>query len=447
MKIPNEGLLRIDARAEFDHISCGSETLCMTATITAPKIETNRRAPLNIVCVIDRSASMTNRMPLMKQTLSFMVKNMTSADTLTLITFDKTVLTCLPMTNMDAEGSSVAHEVISQTKVGNGTNLSGGLFEGFECLKKYSGDAVSSLMIFTDGEASCGLRSPAVLIERSKNYVAEIAKQISVFTFGYGKSHDANLLRSIAETGNGMYYFINNQDAIPTSFGDCMGGLMSVVAQHIKLRINLMPGVTLLNTVSAFQRNSEGAYLMGDLYSEERRDIVFDVLVAHTGVPEVLQNLAQFDLSYVNVSDHKEEQLSTFGVIFRTSILQGRQTNIDVDMQRNRARMALALKHSMLLAQYKLKEAKTLLGKTMEEISQSPSAKTAFVIALLETLQTAMDGLVDSKTYTSIGSKSINSAYMGSDRQRSNCSGSLSIHYTTTSKRMTSEEFSGEFSY
>lgn len=39
------------------------------------------------------------------------------------------------------------------------------------------------------------------------------------------------MLLSIAEAGNGLFYYIDNPENIPESFCDCLGGLLSVAAQ------------------------------------------------------------------------------------------------------------------------------------------------------------------------------------------------------------------------
>lgn len=61
--------------------------------------------------------------------------------------------------------------------------------------------------------------------------LAQIGRQACVFTFGYGSEHDADLLHAVADAGNGLFYYIENQDNIPDSFCDCLGGLLSVAAQ------------------------------------------------------------------------------------------------------------------------------------------------------------------------------------------------------------------------
>lgn len=65
----------------------------------------------------------------------------------------------------------------------------------------------------------------------SSSMVGQIGRHVSVFTFGYGGEHDADLLRGVSEAGSGLFYYIDNADSIPESFCDCLGGLLSVAAQ------------------------------------------------------------------------------------------------------------------------------------------------------------------------------------------------------------------------
>jgi hypothetical protein len=102
----------------------------------------------------------------------------------------------------------------------------------------------------------------------------------TVFTFGFGSAPDANMLTyaplsrpfwfrsllerergsyarvcrvvcrvvscvvahdsKIAEMGNGLYYAIEAAEAIPTAFADCLGGLLSVCAENIRLKLEAL---------------------------------------------------------------------------------------------------------------------------------------------------------------------------------------------------------------
>ena len=60
-----------------------------------------------------------------------------------------------------------------------------------------------------------------------RNTVEKLSKRTTVYTFGFGKDHDGNMLRAISEEGQGIYYFLEKKDDIPKSFADCLGGLLS----------------------------------------------------------------------------------------------------------------------------------------------------------------------------------------------------------------------------
>ena len=64
-----------------------------------------------------------------------------------------------------------------------------------------------------------------------RSLLEQIGRQACVFTLGYGKEHDPDMLHAIANSGGGIFYYIENKDNIPDSFCDCLGGLLSVAAQ------------------------------------------------------------------------------------------------------------------------------------------------------------------------------------------------------------------------
>ena len=57
-----------------------------------------------------------------------------------------------------------------------------------------------------------------------------------------GSNHNSDLLRAIATAGNGSYYYVEGVDDIRNAFGDCLGGVLSVVAQNIELTIEAVNG-------------------------------------------------------------------------------------------------------------------------------------------------------------------------------------------------------------
>ena len=47
-----------------------------------------------------------------------------------------------------------------------------------------------------------------------KETVGEGPADASVYTFGFGEDHDPDMLKQISDAGNGMYYYIENEDQV-----------------------------------------------------------------------------------------------------------------------------------------------------------------------------------------------------------------------------------------
>lgn len=72
-----------------------------------------------------------------------------------------------------------------------------------------------------------------------RGVTSQIQSICSVHTFGFGEEPDPEYLREISEEGSGMFYQIDSAEDIPVAFADCLGGLLSVVSQKIKLTIEV----------------------------------------------------------------------------------------------------------------------------------------------------------------------------------------------------------------
>ena len=45
----------------------------------------------------------------------------------------------------------------------------------------------------------------------------QVITDASVYTFGFGKNHDPDMLKAISDAANGMYYFIENEKQVSFS--------------------------------------------------------------------------------------------------------------------------------------------------------------------------------------------------------------------------------------
>jgi len=81
----------------------------------------------------------------------------------------------------------------------------------------------------------------------------KLGKSATVFTFGFGEDHDANMLRGISQAGKGVYYYVKKEEEIPSAFADCLGGLLSIVSQNIKLTISTKGSTKIVKALTTYK--------------------------------------------------------------------------------------------------------------------------------------------------------------------------------------------------
>eukprot|EP01080_Neovahlkampfia_damariscottae_P011042 gene11042-3748_t len=428
-----ENIINIKNTFEFNQIPFNEEKdLYFVTNITAPKFQhddSHKRSPIDLICVIDKSGSMYGtKIELVKTSLLFVVQQLKSDDRLGIITFDAKVNVDFSLSEMDKQGKENAIKAIEKIKSGSTTNLSGGLFEALDILesRKESSD-VSSILLFTDGLANKGMIESKEIVEGMENYLKKFIKPVSIFTFGFGEEHDPNMLRDISGCSNGLYYYVKSEDEIPGSFADALGGLLSVVAQNIKISIKTRGTTKILESLSSYKTKLglDGKHceiVLDDLYSEEQRDLVFIVRIPKLEAESGNHFIFEVEIAYFNVIEKKKHKLQIDGIIKRPEKLESpNEINIELDKQRNRVEVTIAMDKAKKAAdENKLSEARRILHTMINSIKKSASYEDKLSKGLEADLKYLLESLVDSSSYSSFGQKNINDFMMQTRTQRSN---------------------------
>lgn len=422
--------LQLSATLEYDSlIYSEARDIFAMASIKAPlhtSSDRESRAPIDIVCVIDKSGSMDGaKLELVRATLAFMVDQLKEEDKLSVVEFESNVSTSLPLTTMSKDGKKEAKKVIQGIRIGNSTNLSGGLFEGLEVLRNRADPRdVSSILLFTDGQANVGIIDPQSIVLGVEKYVRSMQKAVTIYTFGFGDDHNANMLRAISESGQGLYYYLQEQDEIPQSFGDCLGGLLSVFAQNIKLIIEPFPNILIKAVHSSYKKIVDTPQCVelsiGDLYSEEQRDIVVELSLNLVN-EFTCQDVVTFTVSYFNVIATEIDSIKVTARISRTDKESLSQENIEIDKHRNRVKTINSIKTSRERADSgNLDGAREILQQQLKSMQNSVSCQEPLTSSLIDDVCEVMNGMRDRYSYKSAGSKLANSHWAKNHRQRCN---------------------------
>ena len=425
-----------------------TDLYCM-ATLQAPEFEADERKErkgIDLICVVDKSGSMAgSKIEMVKSTLAFMFDQLKPTDRIALVEFDSNISTSLQFTNMNESGRSKAKQVVSNIRAGSCTNLSGALFEGLRLIgQRTNANEVTSLLLFTDGLANEGITNTNEIVKKMTTMIhEEIRTNLTVFTFGFGTDTDANMLTSISQAGNGLYYFLQTTDDIPKAFGNVIGGLISVVGQNIKVKIEPNANVKLKKVFTTYRKedlpNGLGCEVnVGDIYSEEKKDVVFVLSVPALNGPLLDQELAKVSLFYFNIVDTENEAVGFEIIIHRNTTVEPnkKDANYQLDVQRNRVESGEALEQAKNLAdQNKLEQARNLLTQAIEKVKASVSANDEFCLGLIKDLNDCNNNMVDRTVYSNVGSKMMNNYWSANMQQRSSAAESSSTQQTYHNKK------------
>eukprot|EP01124_Arcella_intermedia_P016757 TRINITY_DN23366_c0_g1_i1.p1 TRINITY_DN23366_c0_g1~~TRINITY_DN23366_c0_g1_i1.p1 ORF type:complete len:451 (-),score=103.01 TRINITY_DN23366_c0_g1_i1:34-1386(-) len=419
----------------------GADVFDIITSLKAPFFEETNRAPIQIVAVIDRSGSMQgDKIELVKETLKFVAKQLHDKDNLSIVIYDNEVDTILDPTNMDSQGKERAQMVISKIFVRGGTDLCAGLLRGLDVIQGNPINEVASVLLFTDGHVNAGISNTDAIIAEVAKKEKEGKLGCTVHTFGFGPDHALSILKEIAEKGAGSYFFIQNKDTIADAFVNCLGGLLSVVAQNITLSIEGDNGAGLHSVVTAFKQTSASngwTVHIGDIQSEEERDILCRLKVPPHPDGEALEVL-KLKLCYFNVISSKQEEIEKV-VSLRASLdYPNSSPSVKVSVQKNRIATTEALTRAKAEADKgDYASARKILNETITQLQQSISASDPFTEGLIHDLKDSLSGLIDQTSFASYGGYQMSSYTMSHSRQRGTHSTAC---YSTSSRFALQEE-------
>jgi Ca-activated chloride channel family protein len=345
---------------------------------------------------------------------------------------------------MSPDGKAQARVAAQKYLARSQTNLSGGLLMALDMLRRVPNpNDVSAVLLLTDGLANVGITKPDAIVKASAGLCGQIKSICSVFTFGFGREPDPQLLQGISNTSNGMYYFIDSPNAIAPAFGDAIGGLLSVVAQRLSLTIEADKGIIIKQIKTGYRVVSEVhekryRVEMDDLYSEERKDIICYIVTDKLSEEKPEQSLVEFTIRYKNLIDNTDQWKSATATMSRplAAPASAQRQNREVSKQLNRIvaadAMSSALEYGM---RNEYEKAQEVLRQASRQIHSSESRDDEYSVALSRQLEEETRRVGNEQSFSTEARRSLTSGARSHQQQRSSSTMSL---YTTTQKSKSS---------
>merc|ERR1711972_472398 len=224
----------------------------------------------------------------------------------------------------------------------------------------------------------------------------------------------------------GMYAFIENTDQIADTFAECLGGLVSIVGQNLKVQVQALNNVEINRClVKGFSTKvdipkKKHTILVKDLQSEENRDFVFELKVPQIEAEKKEDPLVQLSVTYDNVVRGGTDTLTNICNITRIEGKQIGERNVELDLQYNRVLAADAMEEANKLASNgKLDDARKVLTTAQEHIKKSRTKQDEFCVGLVKDMQKIQGNMVDHSSYRSRGAKMLVSNCAVQKMQRS----------------------------
>lgn len=395
------------------------------------------RVPVDIVTVLDVSGSMSGRkVALLKQAMGFVINNLGPSDRLSVVSFSSSAARQLPLVCMNDEGKQKALEKVEFLYCSGGTNIAEGLIKGAKVVsdRKWKNPVVS-IILLSDGKDTCGHNDYKTLLPDT----ISTSSGIQVNTFGFGADHDAVLMHSIAENSGGTFSFIESGNAIQDAFAQCIGGLLSVAVQEVKLELNSIHQDLRINSIKAGSYHTtiandsrSGTISVGDLYADEERNFLVsvDIPIDESGsgeMPLLKVHCTLKDPMTNGVMKVEEEtELSIERVEMVTNIVT---KSLQVDKQRNRLLAAEAMGDAKAAAESgDLEKAVSVLNecKKVIEVSLSANSSDGSWTELCAELNAMQEKMSSKKKYETSGRGYVLSGLSSHQRQRATTKGDSS---------------------
>lgn len=276
-----------------------------------------QRTPVEAILVLDVSGSMAGRttggqtkLEAVKMTATKLVKNLTEKDEVAIVAFSGNIEVI--QARINGGNKEAIYRAIAALHPLDATNLSGGLLEGLKQVnREFSG--VKRIMLLSDGQANAGVFGRPALVDLVKT---QVTNGVTLSTFAFGDDADQETMADMAKAGQGNFYYIKDSRDVDDVFARELGGIVSCLAQNIKVKIKPSGDNKVLEVLNDFTVTDEkGTAVIGadDAYVGENKHVVLKMSIAK---PDGKVKDRPFSVAHVEVSydDLKTKKVETYDI-------------------------------------------------------------------------------------------------------------------------------------
>jgi Ca-activated chloride channel family protein len=208
--------------------------------LTGFERSSERRTPVNVAIVIDRSGSMAGeKIAKAREAAVLAVDRLNDEDIVSVVAYNDTVSVLVPATKVSDKDS--IRSGIERLEARGSTALFAGVSKGSDEVRKFlAKNRVNRVILISDGQANVGPSSTSALAELGESLVKE---RICVTTIGLGLDYNEDLMTQLARKSDGNSGFANTSEDLVRLMKSEFGDVLGVVAQEIVVRIECEDGI------------------------------------------------------------------------------------------------------------------------------------------------------------------------------------------------------------
>lgn len=325
---------------------------------------TAKRPPFQVACVLDNSGSMSGqKLDYAKRAVLKLVKHLSARDTLHFVIYNSTSHVIFENGDLSEVGKQELRSKVNGVQAQGQTNLCDGLQTAVDLLSsgaaapqpeeedKPSDEGVKRIFLFSDGCVNRGVTDKQ---EIRRRVAAWAEKGITTSTFGIGVDFDEDLMRGIAESGQGRYKFLATSRDIPKIVSKSVHDLLDIFASEVILDLRGGMHTVVKRTYGSGDDLDEdgepaaasGRLHLGDLHNSNERLVLADLEVAPPGqadgsgfvaaewVLTCQRNgaLAQFSGQVTLQATRSREELGEESVVVGTAFAIRRAADLDLEV-------------------------------------------------------------------------------------------------------------------
>lgn len=231
------------------------------------EIPKEQRPPTNLVFLVDVSGSMSaqNKLPLVRESLTTLVKQLDERDKVAIVTYAGEAGLRLPSTSVAQRETILT--AIAGLGAGGSTNGAAGINTAYDiAAQEFLEKGTNRVILCTDGDFNVGVTSDEALVQMIQTR-AKGGVFLSIFGFGMGNLKDAKL-EQLADKGNGQYGYIDDTQEANKVFVQELMGTLVTIAKDVKIQIDFNK-----DTVSAYRLvGYENRVMAAEDFANDKKD-------------------------------------------------------------------------------------------------------------------------------------------------------------------------------